>query len=476
MLARQKISLSLLLVIVFSLGHAQTALVERYGAVADSIVAMALRSNKSIELLTDLVTTTGHRFSGTEGAAKGVEWSRRTMTALGFDSVRLETVMVPRWVRGPVEEVTVRASKGRSAISLSVAALGGSIGTPQEGITAEVLEVKSFDELRALGGKAKGKIIFFNRPMDRGFVNTFRAYGEAVNQRGSGAIEAAKAGGVAALVRSMTTSINDFPHTGGMGYADSVRKVPAISVSTQDAEMLSALLNREGSVTATIRMSAATLPDVESANVIGELRGSEHPEEIIVIGGHLDSWDKGVGAQDDGAGCVQSIEALRILKALGLKPKRTIRAVMFMNEENGLRGGIAYAAKKRPGERHLVAIESDMGGFSPRGFGISDSLTYAVISTWAKVFEPIGAERIERGGGGADISPLMRAGIPGIGLLVDTQRYFDLHHTDQDILANVNERELALGSAALAILSYVISEEGLPQAQPVRDTLNGKEH
>jgi len=448
-------------------GIAQPTVPVRYHDVASQIVSTALRSNRSIEMLTDLVTTTGHRFSGTPGAEKAVVWSRQTMTALGFDRVWLEPVMVPRWVRGPVEEATVLASKDREAIALSVAALGGSIGTPKEGITAEVVEVHSFDELRSMGSTAKGKIIFFNRPMDRGHVNTFHAYGEAVNQRGAGAIEAAKVGGVAALVRSMTTGINDVPHTGGMGYADSVVKVPAISVSTEDAEMLSGLLKAEGTVTVTLKMSAKTLPDVESANVIGELTGSEYPDEVIVIGGHLDSWDKGVGAQDDGAGCVQSIEALRILKTLGLKPKRTIRAVMFMNEENGLRGGIAYATKDRPGERHIAAIESDMGGFTPRGFGVADSVVHGVLAGWADLFEPMGADKIVRGGGGSDISPLMRQGVPGIGLLVDTQRYFDLHHTDNDILENVNERELALGAAAMAILSYVISEEGLPLDQKV---------
>lgn len=450
--------------------HGQTGLLEHYHTLSDRIITTALRSNNSITMLTDLVTATGHRFSGSPGAEKGVAWSRATMTSLAFDSVWLEPVMVPRWVRGPVEKAIVHASSSRPAIELSVAALGGSIGTPPEGITAQVVEVRSFEELRAIGAKAKGKIVFFNRPMDRGFVNTFMAYGGAVDQRGGGAIEAAKAGGVAALVRSMTTSINDLPHTGGMGYADSIPKVPGISVSTHDAEILSALLKSEDTITITITMSATSLPEVASANVIGQLTGSEHPEEVIVIGGHLDSWDKGVGAHDDGAGCVQSIEALRILKHLGLKPKRTIRAVMFMNEENGLRGGLAYAERERPAERHVAMIESDMGGFAPRGFGVSDSAAYRTIASWAEVFVSMGADKISLGGGGADISPMMRRGVPGIGLVVETHRYFDLHHTEDDVLENVNERELALGSAALAILSYIISEEGLPQTGRAPDT------
>lgn len=470
MVRRQLITLLVAAALCCGTLHAQTTTHERYRAVADKIVKTALRSNRSMELLTDLVTTTGHRFSGTAGAEKGVAWSRAMMTSLAFDSVWLEPVMVPRWVRGPVEKAIVHASSSRPAIELSVSALGGSVGTDPEGITAEVIEVRSFEELRALGAKAKGRIVFFNRPMDRGFVNTFMAYGAAVDQRGSGAVEAAKAGGVAALVRSMSTSINDAPHTGGMGYADSIPKVPAISVSTLDAEMLSALMKSEPAVTVTITMSATSLPEVASANVIGQLTGSEHPEEIIVIGGHLDSWDKGVGAHDDGAGCVQSIEALRILKSLGLKPKRTIRAVMFMNEENGLRGGTAYAAKERPDEKPIAAIESDMGGFAPRGFGVTDSAAYTTIASWAEVFAPMGADKISFGGGGADISPMMQRGIPGIGLVVETHHYFDLHHTENDVLENVNERELALGSAVLAILAHLISEEGLPQSPTVRAT------
>lgn len=448
-----------------SMSQGQTPLGEHVRALADRIVTTALRSNNSMQMLRDLVTTTGHRLSGSQGAEKAVAWSREIMTSLAFDSVWLEPVMVPRWVRGPVEKAIVHASSSRPAIELSVAALGGSIGTAPEGITAQVVEVRSFEELRALGARAKGKIVFFNRPMDRGVVNTFMAYGGAVDQRGGGAIEASKAGGVAALIRSMTTGINDVPHTGGMGYADSIPKVPAISISTQDAEMLSALVKSEQAVTVTITMSAASLPEVASANVIGQLTGSEHPEEVIVIGGHLDSWDKGVGAHDDGAGCVQSIEALRLLKDLGLKPKRTIRAVMFMNEENGLRGGIAYAERTRPDERHIAAIEADMGGFAPRGFGVSDSAAYTKIASWAWVFAPLGADKITFGGGGADISPMMRRGIPGIGLVVETQRYFDIHHSANDVLESVNERELALGSAALAILAYMISEEGLPQTR-----------
>jgi hypothetical protein len=439
---------------------AQTVQTEPYDSLAQQIVKEALGSNRAYEMLRDLCTTTGHRLSGSPGAAKAVEWTKKKMEELGFDTVWLEPVMVPRWVRGPVEEGYIVLPSGKRE-RLTITALGGSIGTPRQGITAEVVEVKSFGELQKLGEKAKGKIIFFNRPMDRSLVNTFAAYGGAVDQRWAGAMEAAKAGGVAALVRSMTTLLDDKPHTGSMGYVDSIKKVPSAAVSTKGAEHLSALLARGIPVKVRMVLSAQTLPDVESANVLGELRGTEKPEEVIVIGGHLDSWDKGQGAHDDGAGCIEAIEALRLLKTLGLKPRRTIRAVMFMNEENGSRGGIAYAEKDRPGEKHVAAIESDEGGFTPHGFGVSDSVAHAKLQRWAPVFKFMDANRIELGGGGADIGPLARKGVPLMSLIVDTHRYFDFHHSDNDTYEAVNERELALGAAAMAIFSFIIAEEGL---------------
>ncbi|HCA78484.1 MAG TPA: peptidase M28 family protein [Bacteroidetes bacterium] len=443
-----------------SLCLGQSSVVERYDSSARKIVAEALGSNQSWNMLVDLCTTIGHRISGSPQAARAVEWAKKQMEGYGFDNVHLEPVMVPHWVRGTVEEASLIYGSGKHE-RLKITTLGGSIGTAAEGITAEIIEVKSFDELRRLGDKAKGKIIFYNRPMDRKQISTFAAYGGAVDQRGSGAIMAARAGGVAALVRSMTTRIDDFPHTGGMGYVDSVKKVPGMAVSTLQAERISKLLAKGERLKLHFRLSAQTLPDVESFNVVGELTGTENPGEIIVIGGHLDSWDIGQGAHDDGAGCVQSIEAFRILKKLGLKPKRTIRAVMFMNEENGLRGGIAYAAKDRPGEKHLAAIESDEGGFRPRGFGIADSAAFRRIAPWAPLFSFFDADLIRLGGGGADISPMGPKGIPLMSMIVDTHRYFDSHHSDNDILSVVNERELAFGAAAMAILTYVMAQEGL---------------
>jgi Zn-dependent M28 family amino/carboxypeptidase len=295
-------------------------------------------------------------------------------------------------------------------------------------------------------------------------MNTFEAYGGAVSQRGGGAAEAAKAGGVAALVRSMTTRLDDVPHTGSLNYQDGVPKVPAAAISTVDANLLSRLLAQGKNVRVALKLTCQTFPDAPSANVIGELTGTEKPEEIIVVGGHLDSWDKGTGAHDDGAGCVQSLEVLRLLKALNLKPKRTIRAVMFINEENGSRGGEAYGreAAATSKTRHIAAIESDRGGFSPRGFSVDmDSVRFARLASWAYLFKEIGADNIIRGGSGSDISPLVRQGVPGIGFVPDSHRYFDYHHSDNDVIEAVNERELNLGAAAMAILCYVIAQEGL---------------
>ncbi len=436
---------------------------------AKRIFAAALGTGQAYAMLTDLTTNVGNRVSGSPQAARAVEWAKAEMERLGFDRVRTEPVMVPRWVRGPVEEASVIGDPKLGDVPLTICALGGSIGTPADGIAGEVVEVKSFDELKALGAKAKGKIIFFNRPMDRTKLTTFEAYGGAVGQRGQGAVEAAKAGGVAAIVRSMTMRIDDVPHTGAMNYNDTVPKVPAAALSALDANWLDSLLSARQSVTVRLKLSCQTLPDVESANVVGELRGTEKPDEVIVIGGHLDSWDKGSGAHDDGAGCVHSLEALRLLKELGLRPKRTIRVVLFMNEENGTRGGKAYAAKLREGEHPIAAIESDAGGFTPRGFGVSaDSATTARnpsifehVARWAYLFEPIEADRIKPGGGGADIGELAKQGAATIGLRVDSHRYFDYHHSTSDTIDKVNERELELGAASVAILSYVLAQEGL---------------
>lgn len=439
-----------------------SATIKQYRDVLQRMMVNGLESYKAYEMLHELCTTIGPRLSGSPNAEKAVAWAKQKMEHLGFDRVWLEPVMVPRWVRGPVEQAAIVKTSKRERIPLTICALGGSIATPSQGITAEVVEVTSFDELRAMRDRAKGKIIFFNRPMDRSLFSTGQAYGRAVNQRSQGAIEAAKAGGVATLVRSMTTRLDDVPHTGAMHYVDTIPKVPAAAISTLGANLLSDMLKKKPDLKVYLKLTCETLPDVESANVIGEIVGSELPHEVVVVGGHLDSWDKGQGAHDDGAGCVQSIEAVRLIKDLGLKPRRTIRAVLFMNEENGVRGGQAYAEKDRSGEIHIAAMESDAGGFTPRGFGVTtDSLRFAKIAQWAPLLEPIDAGRITRGGGGVDIDPLRRKGVPVMGLRVDGHRYFDYHHSDLDTIENVNERELELGAIAMAMMAYVLSEEGI---------------
>lgn len=453
---------SILFSIHSTLGQvADTTKEKPYENVARDIIARGLLSCKAYDFLKELTTRVGARLSGSPQAEKAVQWGKKTMEDNGFDNVRLEPVTVPHWVRGPVEEASIILSDSKQ-IPITICALGGSIATAEDGITAEIVEVKSFDELKKMGDAAKGKIIFFNRPFDRTKFNTFEAYSGAVDQRGQGAVEAAKAAGVAALVRSMTSRLDDVPHTGAMRYVDTIPKVPAAAVSAIGANVLDSLIRKDDHVKVRLKLSCQKLPDVESANVVGELTGTEHPNEVIVIGGHLDSWDKGQGAHDDGAGVTESIEALRLLKELGFKPKRTIRAVLFINEENGLAGGKAYAAKDRPGEKHIAAIETDAGGFSPRGFSVqADSLMIEKIARWSYLLRPIDADRIQKGAGGADISELGKKGVPQVGLRPDGQRYFDYHHSDNDTIDKVNERELELGAIALAILAYAIAQEGL---------------
>ncbi|MDH4057999.1 MAG: M20/M25/M40 family metallo-hydrolase, partial [Cyclobacteriaceae bacterium] len=321
----------------------------------------ALARGQSYEMLEYLCTKIGARLSGSPGAAASVEWTRHIMKTHGFDSVWLQPVMVPHWVRGQKEIGRIVNSKKLGSEEVSVCALGGSVGTGAGGVLANVVEVKSFDELKLLGEKEiKGKIVFFNRPMDSKTIPMFSSYGGAVDQRGSGASEAAKYGAIGAIVRSMGVNQEDYPHTGSLRYALNVPKIPAIAIATRDADLLSSLLKDDKDLKFYFESHCETLPDAPSFNVIGELRGSDFPEEIIAVGGHLDSWDLGQGAHDDGSGCIQSIEVLRIFKAMGHKPKRTIRAVMFMNEENGLRGGVEYANQaKLKNENHIAAMESD---------------------------------------------------------------------------------------------------------------------
>ncbi len=424
----------------------------------------ALKSGQSYEMLGYLATQIGPRLSGSPGAAAAVEWSRQAMSSYHFDSVWLQPVMVPHWVRGKKEVGRIVNSKKIGTTDVNICALGGSIGTGASGISAQVVEVKNFEELKALGlNNVRGKIVYFSRPMDPTQFNTFAAYGGAVNQRGSGAAEAAKYGAVATVVRSMGSNIEEYPHTGGMRYADGVKKIPSVAISTAHGDMLSSLLADDKDLRLYIETHSQILEDVPSFNVVGELKGSEHPEEIIVVGGHLDSWDLAQGAHDDGAGCVQAIEVLRIFKTMGYKPKRTIRAVMFMNEENGLRGGTKYAElAKLNNEKHIAAIESDRGGFTPRGFTMSATENVkAKVRSWKPMLEPYGLYDFSQEGGGADIGPLAPQGVALFGYLPDSQRYFNYHHTEEDTFDKVDKRELELGAASMAALTYLIDQYGL---------------
>ena len=435
---------------------------ESDSVVIKKIFDAVLSKGEAYKTLTYLTKSIGPRLSGSDGAAKAVQYTKKTMEGYQFDKVFLQDVMVPHWVRGKKEEAYIES--GKQKIKVPIVALGGSVATPIAGIKAEIIEVKSFEELKALGTeKVKGKIVLFNRPMDATKTNTFAAYAGANNQRGGGASEAAKYGAVGAIVRSLTTLQDDNPHTGGMRYATGVPMIPTAAISTNGANLLSKILQENPKTQFYFKQNCETLPDAPSHNVVGEIKGSEKPDEIIVVGGHLDSWDLAEGAQDDGAGCVQSIEVLRVLKALGIKPKRTIRAVMFMNEENGLRGGTKYAdLAKQNNEKHIAAVESDNGGFTPRGFGmVGTDAQIAKITVYKKLLAEYGLNEIGRGSGGADIGPLGQQGTLLIGFKPDSQRYFDFHHAQTDKLEAVNERELNLGAASMAALIYLIDKYGL---------------
>jgi len=452
--------LPIFLFFVFSPAAGQTEN-PSYQDLADKIAERGMQEGYAYSVLQKL-TRIGGRLTGSAQAAAAVEVMRQEMQDLGFEKVRLEPTVVGRWVRGDAEEGRIISAK-LGTIPISICALGGSISTPAEGISARVLEVESLEELRELGQKARGRIIFFNRPMDPTYIETFRAYGEAADQRVSGAAEAAKVEGAAALVRSLTFGDNDFPHTGMMRYEPGVSKIPAVCASTKGANILSQALREDPDLVVFLKTSCANLSPVTSYNVIGEITGSEKPDEIILLGAHLDSWDLGEGAHDDGAGCAQVIDALRLMKQLGLRPKRTIRGVLFMDEEFGGTGGRDYArSEQRQGETHLAAIESDRGGFLPLGFGVGGGeAVLAKVKQWEYLFKPLGLCWIKPGGGGVDISPLAESGTIMMGLVPDSQRYYDYHHCSQDVLQAVHPRELELGAIDMAILGYVLADNGI---------------
>ena len=422
------------------------------------IVKSSLNENRGYDFLKELCAI-GPRLSGSENSLNAINWAKEKLIEIGADSVWLQPVMVPHWERGNIEDAYLLNPNGKR--KLNILALGGSVGTPENGITAGVVEVKSFDELESKD--VKGKIVFYNRPLDKGLIETFTAYGKAVDQRVYGAINAAKYGAIGVLVRSVTTEDDNVPHTGVMLYADTLQKIPAVALGVQDAEYLSQQLKINPALKVQLRLNCKTLHDAKSYNVIGEIKGTEHPNEVIVVSGHIDSWDVGCGAHDDGAGCVQSIEVLDLFKRLNIKPKRTIRCVLFINEENGSRGAKKYGEfAESSTDKHIAAIESDRGGFVPIGFSYQTDSENIVekLNSWLPILSKAEIWWIKPGGTGSDISKINNIKLL-LGYVPDPQRYFDFHHSPKDVFETVHPRELELGTATITTMVYLISEEGL---------------
>lgn len=445
-------------------------------AAIKAIYKMALTNGQSYQWLDHLSNRIGGRLSGSANAQLAVEYTKAELEKLGLDKVWLQPVMVPKWIRGAKEMSYIESSPG-NRIEVNICALGGSVATAALGLKAQVIEVKSFEDLEALGVEnIEGKIVFYNRPMQPDLIQTFEAYGGCVDQRYAGAMEAAKYKAAGVIVRSMNLRMDDYPHTGTMSYGDlpNNQRIPSAAISTNDAENLSALLSLNPKLEFYFKQNCQQLPDVESYNVIGEITGSEFPKEYILIGGHLDSWDLGDGAHDDGAGVVQSMEVLRLMKVMNIKPKRSIRVVLFMNEENGLRGATKYAEEaKRKNENHIFALESDAGGFTPRGFSFqSGDKNFEQVLSWQPLFKPYLIHYFEQGGSGADVGPLKSDTNVLAGLRPDSQRYFDHHHAANDTFEHVNKRELELGSATMTALVYLFDKYGIVRedvVMPIKD-------
>lgn len=430
------------------------SLADRYRDAATRITARALKDSAAWNRLAVMTETFGPRFSGSESLERAIDWTIAEMKKDGLDNVRGEPVMVPRWVRG-TESVELISPRRQA---LPMLGLGGSIATPADGITADVMVVTSYDDLRARASEARGRIVLYNVP--------FTAYGQTVAYRSGGAVAAARVGAVASLVRSITPYSMRTPHTGGMAYNDSVPRIPHAAITPEDADMIARMIQRGERVTVKLTMSARTMPDAQSRNVIAELLGTTSPDEIVVMGGHIDSWDVGRGAMDDAGGVVAAWEAIRILRELGLRPRRTIRVVGWTNEENGLRGGTGYRdAHRAELARHVAAIESDAGVFKPLGFGFTGSdSAFALVRQIGTLLAAIGAGDIVRGGGGADIGPIMALGVPGLGLNVDGTKYFWYHHTDADTVDKLDPHDVALCVATMAVMAYVLAD--MPERLP----------
>jgi carboxypeptidase Q len=436
---------------------APTPIADAYREAAARIIAAATADRRAYDKLAHLTDRIGHRLSGSPALAQAVAWAERVMRAEGHENVRLQKVMVPHWVRGQ-ESAELVAPVARPLVILG---LGGSVGTGARGVTAEVVVVDDFAALEKLGeASVKGKIVLYNKRMEPYTPERGSGYGDVVAYRSRGAVAAARLGARAVLVRSVTAHSLRTPHTGAMRYEDKVSKIPAAAIAVEDAALIARLAAAGEPVKVRLTMGARTLPDAESANVIAELTGRERPEEIVVIGCHIDSWDVGQGAHDDGAGCVMMMQALTVLRELDLRPRRTIRAVLFTNEENGLRGAIAYAEGHAGSvAQHVMAMEADSGGFAPHGFSVEgNELALAQMRDIMTLMAPLGATSLEAGDSGADLIPLARAGVPGLGLRTEPSRYFDYHHTPADTLDKVDPAHLAGNVAMAAIAAYVIAD------------------
>ena len=426
-----------------------TIKIDKYRAVAGRIIGAALTSNRGWTRLSHLTDHIGHRLSGSKGLERAIEWAIAEMKRDGLDNVRGEKVMVPHWVRGE-ESLQMITPLARN---LSLLGLGNSVATPAAGITAEAVVVRNFEELDALGERVRGKIVVYNAP--------FTSYGATVRYRSAGASRAARYGAVAVLVRSITPVSLQTPHTGALSYDESQPKIPAAAITIEGAELLQRMNDRGDRPTLRLKMEAKFLADAESANVVAELKGSERPDEVVLISGHYDSWDVGHGAHDDGGGCIMAWEAVTLLKELGLRPRRTIRVVLYTNEENGLRGGNAYRdAHRAELAKHILAIESDSGTYRPQGIGLAATAppqARANLQEIMKLLAGIGADRVAASGGGADIGPIMREGVMGASLNVDGP-YFDIHHTHADTLDKIDPKNLALCVATMAVVAYTVAD------------------
>lgn len=463
----RSIAFGLLLINPFVYAHDDTPADSgkaQYSVVSSKLLELGLRDLGAYKFDKELVSIAPRRLSGTRGFQLATDFVVNWMKERGFENVRLEQVVVPRWERGSIERASVLPAGQRgSEISLSVCALGGSIGTPPKGVVAGVIEIHSFEELAFKEPDALGKIVFFNVPMDPLKLNTRDAYRAVARYRTKGAIEAAKHGAVGVLVRSLTLAQDDVPHTGTVEYQDQVRRIPAAALGIKSADVLSKMLKENAKAKVKLVLNCQPLGDGESSNIIAEIRGSEKPNEVVLIGAHLDAWDVSTGAHDDGAGCAHVLEALDLIRRSGLKPKRTIRVVLFTNEENGARGADAYANDAaRSNERHIAAIESDHGGFAPRGFNFeTDSTTLQKFLQWRTILAELRAGEFAQGFSATDIQPLVKQGVPGIGIDPENHRYFDYHHSANDTIDKVHPRELEMGAIAIALLSYLIAETGL---------------